>query len=61
MGPIENIMNVIHLMKKRGPMNILESVCTYIETKSNTQTNDKTRVLKNALFNAITMGDVNQE
>jgi hypothetical protein len=22
-GPIENIMNVIHLMKKGGPMNIL--------------------------------------
>jgi len=54
-------MNVIHLMKKGVPMNILESFCIYIETKSNNQINDKSRVLKSALFNMIITGDVNQE
>jgi len=61
MGPIENIMNIIHLMKKRGPMNILESFRIYIETKNNNQIKDKSRDLKNALFNTIIPGDVNQE
>ena len=42
-------------------MNMLESFCIYIETKNKNQINDKSRVLKNALFNAIIMGDVNQE
>jgi hypothetical protein len=53
-------MNVIHLMKKGGPMNILESFCIYIVTKNNNQINDKSRVLKNALLNTIIMDDVNQ-
>jgi len=61
MGPIENIMNVIHLMKKGGPMNILDSFCFHTETKNNNQINDKSRVLKNALFDTIITGDVNQE
>jgi hypothetical protein len=61
MGPIENIMNVIHLMIKGGHMNILQSFCIYIETENNNQINDKSRVLKNTLFNTIIMGDVNQE
>jgi hypothetical protein len=53
-------MNVIHLMKKGGPMNILESFFIYIATKNNNQINNKSRVLKNALFNMIIMGDDNQ-
>jgi len=28
-------MNAIHLMKKGGPTNILESFCIYIVTKNN--------------------------
>jgi hypothetical protein len=42
-------------------MNILQSFCIYIETKNNNKINDKSRVLKNTLFNTIIMGDVNQE
>jgi hypothetical protein len=59
MGPIKNIMNVIHLTKKGGHMNILESFRN-CDTKNNNQINDKSRVLKNALFNVIIMGGINQ-
>jgi hypothetical protein len=45
MDCIENITNVVNLIKKGGPKNTFEEYCIYNGTKKDNQINDKNRFL----------------
>jgi len=56
-GPMENIMDIIHITNKGKMMNTLERFYIYKETKSNNQINDKLTVKANAIFETVVHKD----
>jgi len=52
-GPINVIMDTIHIAKKGRILDTLERFCIYMETQSGNQINDKPTVQKNPIFEAL--------
>ena len=52
-GPIDNIVEVLHTVKKGKMMDTLKKFHIYKETKLENQINDKNTVTKNILFEMI--------
>ena len=52
-GPINNTMEVLHVMRKGKMMDNLEKFHIYQETKLGRQMNDKNTVTQNILFDTI--------
>jgi len=52
-GPIEDIMDIVHITNKGKMMDTLEKYYIYKETKSNNQINDKLTVKPNAIFETL--------
>jgi tRNA U38,U39,U40 pseudouridine synthase TruA len=52
-GPMENIMNVIHIEKKGRMLDTLQKYHIYKETKMGNQINDKLTVLANPIFDTL--------
>jgi hypothetical protein len=56
-GPMEDIMNTIHITDKARLMDTLEKFYIFRETKLNNQINDKLAVEPNIIFNTIVQKD----
>jgi len=56
-GPMENIMDIIHITNKGKMMDTLERFYIYKETKSNNQINNKLTVKVNAIFETVVHKD----
>jgi len=56
-GPIEDIMETIHVINKGKMMDILENVHIFRETKLSNQINDKLTVKPNIIFDVIIRND----
>jgi hypothetical protein len=56
-GPMENIIDTIHITKQGRKMDKLESFYIYRETKLNNQINDRLTVKPNAIFEAVVRKD----
>ena len=56
MGPIEDVMKVLHTVNKRGMMNTLENFHIYKETEVDNEINDRGTIKQNILFDAILQG-----
>jgi hypothetical protein len=52
-GPMEDIMDIVHVINKGKMMDTLERYYIYKETKSNNQINDKLTVKPNAIFKTL--------
>jgi len=52
-GPINDIMNVVHIASKGRMLDTLERFYIYWETKLGTQINDKLTVQSNPIFEAL--------
>jgi hypothetical protein len=52
-GPMEDIMNVIHIEKKGKMLDTLEKYYIYKETKKGNQINDKLTVQANPIFDTL--------
>ena len=52
-GPIDEIMEVLHIVKKGKMMDTLEKFHIYKETKLENQINDKNTIIHNILFDTI--------
>jgi len=56
-GPMDNIMDIIHITNKGKMMDTLERFYIYKETKSNKQINDKLTVKATAIFQTVVHED----
>jgi hypothetical protein len=56
-GPMKNIMHIIHVTSKGKMMDTLEKFYMYRETEANNQINDKLTVQNNAVFKTIVCED----
>ena len=58
MGPIEDVMKVLHTVNKAGLVNTLENFHIYIykETKVDNQMNERGTIKQNILYDAIFQG-----
>ena len=56
-GPMEDIMNTIHITYKGRLMDTLEKFYIFCETKLNNQINDKLAVKPNIIFDTIVQKD----
>jgi hypothetical protein len=56
-GPVEDIMNTIHITDKGRLMDTLEKFYIFRETKLNNQINDKLAVKPNIIFDTIAQKD----
>jgi hypothetical protein len=56
-GPMEDIMNTIHITDKGRLMDTLEKFYIFCETKLNNQINDKLAIKPNIIFDAIVQKD----
>jgi hypothetical protein len=56
-GPMENIMHIIHVTNKGKMMDTLEKFYIYRETEANNQINDKLTVQNNAIFEIVVYED----
>jgi hypothetical protein len=52
-GSMENIMEILHITRKRKMTNTLESFRIYNETKLDNQINDKCTVKSNIIFDMV--------
>ena len=52
-GPIHEIMDVLHIMKKGKTMDTLEKFQIYLEIKIGRQINDENTVTQNTLFDIL--------
>jgi hypothetical protein len=52
-GPMENIMDIIHIENKGRMLDTLEKFYIYKETQLGTQINDKLTVQANPIFEAL--------
>jgi len=52
-GPMEDIMDIVHITNKGKMIDTLERYYIYRETKSNNQINDKLTVKPNATFETL--------
>jgi hypothetical protein len=52
-GPMEDIMDIVHITNKGKMMDTLERYYIYKETKSNNQINDKLTVKPNSIFETL--------
>jgi hypothetical protein len=52
-GPMEDIMDIIHVTNKGNMMDTLERYYIYKETVSNNQINDKLTTKPNPIFDAV--------
>jgi hypothetical protein len=52
-GPMEDIMDIVHVTNKGKMMDTLERYYIYKEKKSNNQINDKLTVKPNAIFETL--------
>jgi transposase-like protein len=57
-GPITDVMEVLHVTKKWEHMNTLEKFHVCIETKNNNQIDEKCTGVNNILFDAVISGDI---
>jgi hypothetical protein len=55
-GPMEDIMDIVHVTNKGKMMDILERYYIYKERKSNNQINAKLTVKPNAIFETLIHG-----
>jgi len=61
MGPINEIMTVLHTTKKKGKsMDMVEKFHIYKETRNSNQINDKNTVKSNTIFDTICSHDPSQ-
>jgi hypothetical protein len=56
-GPMENIMHIIHITGKGKMMDMLEKFYIYREAEANNQINDKLTAQNNAVFKTIVCED----
>jgi hypothetical protein len=56
-GPIEDIMEIIHVTNKGQVMETLEKFYIFHETKLNNQINDKLTMKPNIIFDVIVHND----
>jgi len=54
---MEDVMEVVHVIKKGKMLDTLEGFHIYIETKAGNQINDKLTVRENAIFETIVQED----
>jgi len=59
-GPIDNIMNVIHTMSKGRLLDTIKRVYIYNETGKNNQINDKCTAKPNVVFETIILEDTDR-
>lgn len=59
-GSMENIMEILHITRKRKMMNTLERFHIYNETKLDNQINDKCTVKPNIIFDTIIQRNANR-
>jgi hypothetical protein len=52
-GPIDDIMEILHITRKSRIMDKLEKFHIHIETRNDNQINDKNTIKPNAIFDAI--------
>jgi hypothetical protein len=52
-GPINDIMDILHIANKGRMINTLEKFYNYRETQLGTQINDKLKVQSNPIFEAL--------
>jgi hypothetical protein len=60
-GPIDNIMEVLHHTKKGKSMDTLERFHIYKVTRENIQINDKNMSKPNVIFDMIIQGETNRQ
>ena len=60
-GPIDNIMEVLHHTKKGKLMDTLERFHIYKVTHENIQINDKNKSRPNVIFDKIIQGETNRQ
>ena len=56
MGPIEDVMKLLHTVDKGRMMNTVENLHIYKETKVHNQINDSGKLKQNILYDAILQG-----
>jgi hypothetical protein len=59
-GPIENIMDVIHTTNKGKMSDTMEKFYIYKETRINNQINDKCTVKPNVVFKTLILEDTDR-
>ena len=60
MGKINNIMDILHIIKKGRTMDTIERYYIYNETKNGTQINNKNTVKPNRIYEAILQGEADR-
>ena len=60
MGPMENIMDIVHITNKGKMINTLEIFHIYNETKIDNQINDKCTVRPDIIFNMLILKYTNK-